>query len=77
MAEWCKQCSDGMFGEDRPDYPTFDEVAKPGYGYDCLCEGCGPTAVNEKGECIYPSCSKHGDNPEPELSDELPQFFKD
>ena len=61
MAEYCKQCSDDMFGESHKFYPTFDVVAPPGQGYTVLCEVCGPTLVNEKGECIDPEClKKHG-----------------
>ena len=64
MAEWCKQCSDEMFGEEHKEYETYDEPVKPGYHYPLLCEGCGPTGVNEKGECINPNCKKHGEKRE-------------
>jgi hypothetical protein len=70
MADWCKQCSDEMFGPENPDYVTYEKPPGPGEAYFCLCEGCGPTMVNEKGECIAPDCLIHGEDAKPR--DEFP-----
>ena len=59
MADWCKQCSDEMFGEEHPFYQTYDKPAPPGRAYMILCEGCGIITVNQQGECNDPSCTLH------------------
>ena len=54
MADFCKQCSIDIFGED------FEDLSGLGYGkplaegavYPVLCEGCGYINVNEKGERV-------------------------
>lgn len=66
MADFCKQCSISVFGEDFGDLHNLGgRDAKPledGYGYPALCEGCGPTLTKEDGTCISVQCSKkHGD----------------
>lgn len=64
MADYCKQCSMELFGEDCKELAGIGQgLALPGpdYGYEALCEGCGPTVVNDEGVCIYPKCLKqHG-----------------
>ncbi len=64
MADFCKQCSIELFGEDCGDLKgissrslTEDEI-KNGIGWTALCEGCGSTVVNDDGECIFPHCLK-------------------
>ena len=65
MADFCKQCSIEIFGED------YEELALPkdsdkrgtlkdGEGWLALCEGCGGTVVDDDGVCISPHCEKHG-----------------
>lgn len=63
MADFCKECSIELFGED------FKELAQllPKENYDefngagALCEGCGGyITVNYEGECRSASCLKHG-----------------
>ena len=63
MADFCKQCSINIFGEDSGDLKGIggeDSVPlKPGYGYAVICEGCGPTLVDEEGTCIHGCIKKH------------------
>ena len=51
MADFCKQCSEEIFGEDFQDFagiqPTFGPLAA------VICEGCGVTHVDFEGNCIY------------------------
>ncbi len=63
MADFCKQCSIELFGKDCGDLANLGDGTplKEGYGWNALCEGCGPTQVNDEGECISPSCIReHG-----------------
>lgn len=57
MADFCKQCSVALFGEDFGDLkgicPDDPEFVAP-----VICEGCGGTLVNHDGECVY-DCLKH------------------
>lgn len=76
MADFCKQCSIEIFGEDYQDLaydrgsklPTPPVTENEGRvrveGWVELCEGCGPTLVNDEGECIYPLCKVHGKSEE-------------
>lgn len=55
MADFCKQCSLELFGEDFGDMAgivTPEEEAQD-LAANVLCEGCGPTRVNDAGECLY------------------------
>ena len=63
MADFCKQCSEELFGEDFKDLAGLGDGSKleEGFGWQALCEGCGPTYVNDDGECITPYCPKHGE----------------
>ena len=63
MAEFCRQCYWEDFREDATDFDHFGEGKPPleeGHGYLCLCEGCGPTLVDDKGCCIDMDCLKKG-----------------
>jgi len=63
MADFCKQCSIELFGEDFEDLKGLGDgkVLEPGFGWSCLCEGCGSAIVNDEGECIAAHCiKKHG-----------------
>ena len=64
MADFCKQCSIEIYGEDCKDlYDLNDgEKLKPGSGWKVLCEGCGITLVDNEGKCINKDCKKHGEN---------------
>lgn len=48
MADFCKSC--------EPNWHDFDHLAQyppcnEGEGYLVLCEGCGPTYLNNDGTC--------------------------
>lgn len=63
MADFCKQCSIDMWGEDTGDLANLGPVdtLKPGEGWQALCEGCGPTIVDNEGTCIAYYCDRqHG-----------------
>ena len=55
MADFCKQCSIELFSEDLKDLAGLGggKPLEPNHGWETLCEGCGPTIVDEKGTCIY------------------------
>lgn len=55
MADFCKQCSEELFGEDFGDLQGLSTIGNDiNRSYTAvLCEGCGPTMVNSKGECVY------------------------
>ena len=76
MADFCKQCSEEIFGEDLGDMKGLGEerelppswrmrnaiptATTPSFGWEVLCEGCGFTLVDDEGKCIFAGCSKHG-----------------
>lgn len=53
MADFCRQCSFELFGEDRKDLAGLGEVEE-GYGWAVLCERCGPVMVDNEGKRIDP-----------------------
>ena len=62
MADFCKQCSIDVYGEDMKDLSGLStELDTNGDLYPVvLCEGCGPTQVDHTGVCVSPDCSNHG-----------------
>jgi len=56
MADFCKSCSIEMFGKDHGDLKNLGgkdaEPLQPGFGYQALCENCGPILVDEEGAKI-------------------------
>lgn len=52
MADFCKQCSEDMFGKDFKELAGLitEEEVKEGLGAVVVCEGCGPIRVNHLGE---------------------------
>lgn len=62
MADFCKQCSEEIFGEDFEDLKGLGDGSPlpEGHGWTALCEGCGVIVVNDNGECISKGCEKHG-----------------
>lgn len=63
MADFCKQCSIELFGEDCKDLAGLgdEHTLAPGYAWTVLCEGCGPTQVDDAGKCVSADClKKHG-----------------
>ena len=57
MADFCKQCSEEMFGEDFEDL----KIVKEGQVLRTICEGCGLTVVDHTGRCIAACLNKHGE----------------
>jgi hypothetical protein len=52
-----------IFGEDFEELKGFGDGTplKKDQGWIALCEGCGPTVVDDDGKCISPHClKKHG-----------------
>lgn len=63
MADFCRQCSIEVFGEDLKDLSGLSspEDTKNGLYSVVICEGCGATQVDHEGVCISPDClTKHG-----------------
>lgn len=63
MAEFCKQCADDM-GFPESDFVNPD--LKHGLYNTVLCEGCGWTNVNSKGECVSTDCLQEGHSVKPD-----------
>lgn len=64
MADFCKQCSIELFGEDCKELaglgePLTEEELKQGYGFPALCEGCGCCLVDNEGVCLGGECCSH------------------
>jgi len=49
MADFCKQCSVDLFGQD---YEELKGLCKEGEMASAICEGCGFIHVNHLGECL-------------------------
>jgi len=66
MADFCKKCSEELFGEDMRDLAgliSAEKVAK-GFGAMVICEGCGGVLVDHEGRCISKDCVRcNGSNP--------------
>lgn len=67
MADFCNQCARDNFdpvpytGGDLSDLVSKAQAAE-GLFAPALCEGCGETIVDHKGECVSANCLKaHGD----------------
>lgn len=58
MADFCRQCSIEMFGEDMKDLAGLtteaDTAAK--MVAHVICEGCGHTYVDHTGKCVSNNC---------------------
>ena len=54
MAEFCKQCSIGLFGID---YRDFAGLCGEGEHVLALCEGCGIIHVDADGNCLTGECA--------------------
>ena len=55
MADFCKQCSIEIFGED---YNDLAGLCEKGSIISELCEGCGPCYVDYTGTCVSCTCLK-------------------
>lgn len=63
MADFCKQCSIDVFGEDFGDMAGLSTAEDTAKGLYCvvLCEDCGPIQVDHEGNCIsHDSKPRHG-----------------
>lgn len=63
MADFCKQCSEELFGEDFRDLAgLLDDMedGPDGYFAEALCEGCGPCWVDNSGTCHVDCTLHHG-----------------
>ena len=63
MAEFCKQCSEELFGKDFGDLKDITKQEDVDLGMYCvvICEGCGITQVDPDGKCVCDNCLKnHG-----------------
>jgi hypothetical protein len=66
MAEFCKQCADALGFNPEHGIPyDFDGLGPlpPEHGHVVMCEGCGPTLVDERGACMLHNrgeCMPHG-----------------
>lgn len=65
MADFCRQCSEKIFKEDFADLAGLCDQKQCAV---VICEGCGPTYVNYRGECIGACIEKH--------SQQLPEEIK-
>jgi hypothetical protein len=53
MADFCKQCSIELFGEDTQDLTNLNNGPLPeGFGIPAICEGCGYICVDLEGNCV-------------------------
>lgn len=62
MADFCKKCSEKMFGEDFKELAgiSTEQNDKDELYASVICEGCGFIQVNSKGECISEDCLEKG-----------------
>lgn len=62
MADFCKQCSIDMFGEDFRELAgiTTEEEWRQGFAALVICEGCGPIQVDPNGWCVSKDCGLSG-----------------
>ena len=63
MADFCRQCSVQLFGEDFGDLAGITKAEQEAEGLYALalCEGCGPIQVDHAGDCVSKDClCKHG-----------------
>ncbi len=56
MADFCKQCSIEILGEDFHDLSGLCSDLE---SVLVLCEGCGPIQVNNEGKCLSSDCLKN------------------
>ena len=61
MADFCKQCSEEIFGVDSHDLAgiTKEEDVKKNMYCVVICEGCGITQVDHEGRCVCDCLKGH------------------
>ncbi len=62
MADFCRQCTQEIFGEDDSDLSELisKEDVDDGYMAVAICERCGYIGVDHTDKCIDPHCNIHG-----------------
>lgn len=62
MADFCRACSEELFGKDFGELAklTPQEVWDQGKAAAVICEGCGYIQVDPAGNCASPDCLKAG-----------------
>lgn len=66
MADLCRQCMLEIYGPETADNEgdlvgvTTPEEWRRGIANVAICEGCGPTLVDDKGNCVHKGCDKAG-----------------
>lgn len=63
MADFCKQCSEQLFGQDFGDFKNLspqDCLTADSFAV-VLCEGCGTTQVDNSGRCIHHENEHHAE----------------
>ena len=66
MSDFCKQCAEKIFGDGTPSDFIVNRrgTLGEGEGWRFLCEGCGPTIVDDDGVCLSQFClQKHRSKP--------------
>lgn len=60
MADFCRQCSIDLFGEDFEDLAGLSTPADTKKEMYCtvICEGCGYVQVDHAGNCVSKDCLK-------------------
>lgn len=58
MADFCKACSEELFGEDHRELAniTKKEDWEKGLACTVICEGCGYIQVDPDGNCVSKNC---------------------
>lgn len=58
MSEYCKACSEELFGPDYNDAAGITSVDdwKNGRAVVFICEGCGVIQVDPEGNCVSDDC---------------------
>jgi len=65
MADYCKQCSESIFGEDYGELKgisTESDTYMDWYA-DVICEGCGYIQVDHDGVCVHHNEKGHKNAP--------------
>lgn len=66
MAEFCRQCHEALGLPPVEIYDLEGLITEADFNAGkvvaALCEGCGHTFINHKGECVDPQCPIHGDS---------------
>jgi hypothetical protein len=62
MADFCKQCSEQMFGKDFKELANLstEEDTKNKMFCVVICEGCGTIQVDHEGNCVTENCLCNG-----------------